>query len=344
MTRILVVQTAFLGDVVLTTPLLRELRRAHPEARISTLTTPLGAEALEGSPYVDDRLVFDKAAADRGLLGTWRVGRRLAAHGFDLAIVAHRSIRSGVLAKLSGARERIGFEGAPGAWAYTKRIPWRADRHAVHRYLSLSPRRDAQDADPRPELPVLEAAHEAALALLRDAGVGPDDAILAIAPGAAWRTKRWTQQGFADVARSARSLGMTPILLGSAREARLCEDIASGAAAGHVLAGRTPIPVLAALLARSRVLVSNDSGTGHVAAAVGTPVVTIFGPTVPAFGYTPYGTAHRIVEHAGLDCRPCHAHGPDACPLGHHRCMTDLPVAKVLEQIAPRVDQALRAL
>jgi heptosyltransferase-2 len=327
--RILVVQTAFLGDVVLTTPLLRELRRAHPDARISILTTPLGAEALEGSPFVDERLAFDKGGSDRGLLGTLRVGRRTK--DFDLAIVAHRSVRSGVLARLSGARTRVGFAKAPGAFAYTRSVPWVAASHAVRRYLALAaPAGGDPDADPRPELPVLATAREAAETLLREAGIGASESILAIAPGSAWRTKRWTVGGYADLVRETRSLGLIAILLGSPEEEALCRTIAEHAGAGHVLAGRTPIPVLSALLARSRCLVSNDTGTGHVAAAVGTPVVTIFGPTVPAFGYAPYGRDHRIVEHADLSCRPCHAHGPDACPLGHHRCMTEIDARSVL--------------
>jgi heptosyltransferase-2 len=101
-----------------------------------------------------------------------------------------------------------------------------------------------------------------------------------------------------------------------------------------VLAGRTGIPELTALLARSRALLVNDSGPGHVASAVGTPVVAVFGPTVPAFGYTPYGAANRVVEHPDLECRPCDRHGPQVCPLGHHRCMRDLPPERVIAALA----------
>jgi heptosyltransferase-2 len=336
MNRILVIQTAFLGDVVLVTPLLRELRRTHPRARLSVLTTPLGASALEGAPFVDERLVFDKNGADRGLGATWRVGRRLRAMGFDLAIAAHRSFRTGLLLRLSGAATRLGFEGAPGAWAYTGSVPWRGTDHAVHRYLGLAGPAggDPKTADARPELRLLESAKGSADTLLRNDGVAQTEPLLAIAPGSTWRTKRWGIEGYAEVTRRARLLGLTPVLVGSTEDKDVCEAIAVLAGSGHVLAGRTTVPELAAILARARLLVANDSGTGHVAAAVGTPVVTIFGPTVPAFGYAPYGRDHRIVEHPDLPCRPCHAHGPDVCPLGHHRCMVEIGPDAVLRAIA----------
>jgi heptosyltransferase-2 len=104
---------------------------------------------------------------------------------------------------------------------------------------------------------------------------------------------------------------------------------AAGALAAN-LAGRCRIPDLAAVLARSRALVSNDSGAGHVASAVGTPVISIFGPTVTSFGYTPFGDANRIVEHPGLACRPCDRHGPQVCPLDHFRCMREIGADRVL--------------
>jgi heptosyltransferase-2 len=99
------------------------------------------------------------------------------------------------------------------------------------------------------------------------------------------------------------------------------------------LAGRTRPPELTALLARSRAIVTNDSGPGHVASAVGTPVVAVFGPTLPAFGYTPWGARNRIVEHHALACRPCSSHGPQVCPLGHHRCMREIAPADVLRAL-----------
>ena len=331
--RILVVQTAFLGDVVLTTPLLRELKVAHPAAALTVATTPLGRSVLEGHPHLDAIVTFDKKGKDRGVRGLARIASALRSGRFDLAIAAQRSFRTGLLLRASGAPIRIGFAGAAGRWAYTATVAWDASRHAVHRYLALAGKAggDPERADPRPALAVADAAREQVRSMLREAGIGDDDRILALAPGSVWGTKRWTPEGFAAVAVRARDLGRVPVLVGSPDEAPLCREVARLAGGDVcVLAGSISVPQLVALLARADALVSNDSGPGHVASAVGTPVVAVFGPTVPAFGYTPWGEANRIVERGDLSCRPCDSHGPQVCPLGHHRCMREIPPEQVL--------------
>ena len=334
MTRLVVVQTAFLGDVVLTTPLLRELRRANPGARISVVATPVGAEALRGHPAVDEIHVLDKKGRDRGPLALFRIAGKV--RGAGAAVAAQRSFRTGLLLRLAGARRRVGFEGAAGAWAYTDEVPWKATEHAVRRYLELAGPLggDPDVADPRPELAVLDGSRDRVAGLLEAERIPREARVVAVAPGSIWGTKRWLPEGFAEVIRGAAGRGTTPILVGSAGERALCEEI--GGAAGvrpAILAGRLPIPELAALLERAEALVTNDSGSGHVASAVGTPVVSIFGPTVPAFGYSPFGKENRIVERAGLECRPCHHHGPERCPLGHFRCMREIEAKDVLEAL-----------
>lgn len=332
MSRLLVVQTAFLGDIVLTTPLLRELKRAHPGSTTTLVTTPLGSALLSGHPAVDEIVVHDKRKKDKGVGGVLRAVRALRAKRFDIAVAAQRSARTGLLVRGSGAPLRIGFEKAAGAWAYTDRVPWRAEDHAVRRYLALAgPAGGDPDADPTPTLPVRPEARAKVDALLRDQGVSETESLLAVAPGSIWGTKRWTPEGFAAVLRQAPSLGLRAVLTGSPDEEALCREVADLAGGSvPVLAGTTGLPELVALIARAKVLVCGDSGPGHVASAVGTPVVAIFGPTVPAFGYTPWGDGNVIVERAGLECRPCDAHGPQVCPLGHHRCMTEIGAADVV--------------
>jgi len=323
---VLVIQTAFLGDVVLTTPLLRALKAARPEERLTVLTAPVGRQVLEGLAFVDQVLTFDKRAPARLWAATARLSFRLRQERFSMIIAAQRSLRSGVLARATGASARIGFVGAAGAWAYTARIDWNPREHAVHRYLALGAAAglDPECADPNPEVAVSNSARRSAAALLATHGVEEHEGLLAIAPGSIWGTKRWTPEGFARVAACAPARGLRAVLLGSADEHALCLQVAGASAGAVVLAGQTTIPEMAAVLARARVLVANDSGTGHVAAAVGIPVLTVFGPTVPEFGYAPYGSRNRIVQHEALDCRPCHRHGPAVCPLGHHRCMREI--------------------
>ena len=183
-------------------------------------------------------------------------------------------------------------------------------------------------------LAISPAAHRRMRKLLRAQGIPPGREILCLAPGSVWATKRWVPEGFAAVIDASRSLGLTPVLIGSPGERELCEQVnATTAEPAPVLAGKTGIRELIALLARSRVLVGNDSGPAHVASAVGTPVVSIFGSTAPAMGYAAFGSRARVVEHPSLACRPCGRHGAHDCPLGHFRCMTEVRPSAVIERL-----------
>jgi heptosyltransferase-2 len=347
--RVIVVQTAFLGDMVLTTPLLREIKRSHPGVPVSVVAAPSGARVLAGHPFVDRVMTYDKRGADRGLIGLWRQARFLRSVEPDIVIAAQKSSRTGLLGLLSGAKRRIGFAGAPGAWAYTDRVLWTESIHAVYRYVALAGPAggDPSRADPHPLLGVLPEAAAIVEADLVKAGHRPGERPVVLSPGSMWGTKRWFPEGFAAVARAVREWGEPVVVAGSPDERDLCEGIARLAGGGiPVLAGNGGIPGLTALLARSRALVANDSRPGHVASAVRTPVVSIFGPTVPAFGYAPFGESNRIVEIAGLECRPCDRHGPQVCPLGHHRCMKEIAPERVLfalsEILGRRVTPAVR--
>jgi heptosyltransferase-2 len=336
--RILVVQTAFLGDVVLTIPLLRELRRVRPSASLCLLTTATGRSVLNGLTYVDRWLVLDKRWDRDGCRSSRGVLRELMGTRFDAAVAAHRSVRTGLLLRLSGARLRVGFTGAPGAWAYNRRVVWDPDKHAVHRYLELANALGGEPgvADPRPRLRVDPAAAARVELMAREHGVNANGNLVCVAPGSVWPTKRWMPEGYARIVAGARRRGLVPVLVGSPDEEELCRRVAAMAPA-PVLAGETSIPELVALLARARIVVGNDSGAAHVASAVGTPVVSVFGSTVPGMGYAAFGPLTRVVERGGLDCRPCGRHGARSCPLGHFRCMTEVEA----EEVLARVDELL---
>ena len=330
--QLLVVQTAFLGDVVLTTPLLREIRRAIPSARVTVVVTPGGRRLLAGLPYVDRTLVLHKRWNARGWLSWGGLAARLFRERYDIAIAAQRSTRTGQMLWLSGAGVRVGFRGAAGAWSYDHAVEWDASRHAVRRWLDLAGPigGDPAAADPQPELSVDAAAEERVASLLRGAGIDDQTELLCVAPGSMRPTKRWSEEGFARLIELSASKGRATALVGTPDERELCQRIALRSGADPlVLAGRTGIEDFVALIERADAVVANDSAAGHVASAVGTPVLSIFGPTSPDAGFAPPGRANRVVQLDGLECRPCDARGPRACPLEHFRCMRELPAERV---------------
>jgi heptosyltransferase-2 len=317
---VLVIQTAFLGDVILTTPLIAALAREH--GPVDLVTTPAAAPLVESHPAVRNVIRYDKRGTDRGVAGFLRLARQLRQRGYRRAYLPHRSWRSGALARLAGIPERIGFADG-SALLYTSTVERPAAGHEVERLMAL--------ADPGEEPPVLIALDpEDRLEADRWLGAqGVEDGFIALAPGSIWGTKRWPYYG-----ELAARLSGPVVIVGGPEDRALGDSImaASGGRARNA-AGALSLRGSAALLARARVLVTNDSAPLHMATAAGVPIVAVFGPTLPSFGFGPRGPRDRIVEHDHLACRPCSAHGPQVCPLGHHRCMRELGVELVVAAI-----------
>lgn len=319
--RLLVVQSSFLGDVVLTTPLVSALRERLRPARLAVLVRPEAAPLLDGHPDVDAVLKDDKRGRDRGLGGLWRVARALRAGGFDVAVSPHRSLRSALLLALAGIPRRIGFASAHGARLYHVRVPRDRRLHDVERNLSLVEPFGGPAGPPRLYLPVRTTAVARAADLL-PAGGGP---VVGIAPGSVWATKRWTAAGFGHVARALADAGARVVVLGTGAERPLCEAVARASdGRATVLAGALDLPTLVAVIDRCALLVCNDSAPMHIACARGVPVVAVFCATTPALGYGPWGAGNVVVE-ADLACRPCAPHGGRACPRGTEDCSRLVP-------------------
>lgn len=342
--RVLVVQTAYLGDLVLTTPLIEAVRRGCPDATIHLVTTPGGAALIADDPRVSSVDSFDKRQTPSGILSLLRLAARVRSLAPDVAIAAQRSWRSGWIVRASGADRRIGFRGAAGAWAYTEQVGWDPARHQSERYLALASglASTARDATVRPSLDPPESAIRAAARRLRSAGLGGRRPWVGLAPGSARPTKRWPVGRFAELARTLASRGFDCCVVGSADERPLADAILHRAreAAPRSLVGEIPLGELPATLALARALVGNDSAPAHIAAAVGTPTVTLFGPTDPDHGYAPRGAHVRLVRAEGPDCRPCSPRGPRRCPRGDLACLAELPSSRVVDALDELVPYA----
>ncbi len=338
--RVLIFQTAFLGDVVLTLPLAQALERALPGCSVSFVVIPAAASVLEGHPAVHDVIVYDKKKSQRGLSAALRLSGTLRGREFDVALVPHRSLRSALIVAAARIPRRIGFDTSAGRVLLTDRVPYRRDAHEIDRNLSLLAPLGLKDPEGTivPVLHPLGRDREAVDALLRahTARVGGFDAahIAALAPGSVWNTKRWPEGKFLALARSLRNSGIHLVLVGGLEDRALCGRIADGLGGEPLNAAGELSPLQSAeLIRRCRVLVSNDSAPAHLAMGVGTPVVAIFGATVPAFGFAPRGPLDRVIETAGLSCRPCSIHGGERCPIETFDCMERISPDTVLDAV-----------
>ena len=360
--RILLIKPSAVGDVVHTLPVLEKLRRRYPQARIDWLLTPENAQIVRGHPALSNILLFarrDFAQNGRRLGAVASVLRLIgeirAAH-YDVAIDLHGQLRSALFAVASEAPVRIGFDrpirrsasifqgrqlkniprrgwaGArEGAWlAYTHRIPIPTlEVHAVDRYLWLGNLLGFDNDPPVFNLPAIPEA-EARISSHLAAHASPGRPLAILVPGTMWETKHWTPEGFAGVARRLAETGFAPIFIGTKSERALNASIRAQAPGSTDFTGQTSLADVVALIRRAALVVTNDSGATHIAAALGKPAITIFGPTNPV-QVGPYGQPGSVVR-LNLPCSPCNYRRLSQCPFGH-ACMRDLTVEMVMERI-----------
>ena len=338
--KVLIIQTAFVGDVVLSTPLFQAARTRLGAGRIGAVVRPETADLLRNNRNVDDIVLYDKKGRQKGPVELLRLARRLREASYDAALIPHRSFRSALLGYLAGVPIRVGFDRSAGRRLMTDRVPFPA-AHEVERNLFLLAPWSVDTAGFRPALYPDDADREAGDLLMRESGIQATDRILGISAGSVWATKRWPPERFAAlIRRIADEYDYRIVLFGGEDDRPLCSDIAQASGTDPLnAAGHLSLLQSAALAARCTAFVSNDTGMGHVAAAMGTPVIVIFGPTVPAFGFTPHGEGHRVVERA-LACRPCSSHGGDRCPIGTHDCMRSITVDQVMNTVSVRLGES----
>jgi len=320
--RILVFQTAYLGDLVLATPLVRSLKASFPGAEIFLVVRKGYERLLDNSPCVFRVLPFDKRSVVR-------FGRFLAGFGFELAVSPHRSHRTSMTLWLSRTPRRIGFDTAGFSFLYTDRVPYKMEKgvHEVDRNLSLLKPLEEDFPIVYLEEPKLWVPDPEVRAVLEKFCVKRP--YIAIAPGSVWETKAWLPEYFARVALHFLKAGFTVVLVGSKRDVSRCNTVEAGAGSVVNLCGLTDLREFLSLIKGASLVVSNDSSPVHIATALGVPVVEIYGSTVPAFGFFPYKNG-VWVEVNGLYCRPCGVHGRRKCPEGHLRCMVELKPEAVI--------------
>jgi len=332
--KILIIQTAFIGDVILTTPLIRETKRTFPKADIDVLVTPQTRNVLENNPYLHSIFVFDKKSKKiRAFVKTaWLIRE----NRYDFCFAAHRSMTTAWLMIFGGVKNRIGFTGKSAARLMSRQVTFRQEVRQIERYLDLLRVFKAGDLDSHTELFFNDIILQRTRQLISP--LPSQKPILAVAPGSVRMTKRWPEERVVQLIRQLADSDISIILIGSPGEKALCDRIEKKSSDAQILnlAGVTSLLEAAAVIKSCDLLVCNDSGTMHMANAVQTDVFAFFGPTVAWLGFSPFRAGDKIFQ-VDLDCRPCSTHGGEACPRGHFRCMLDISVDKVLDSIVQKL-------
>lgn len=340
--KILVFHTAFLGDVILNLPMVQILKREYPNAEIDVAAIPNAAQVLQNHPAIHRVIEYDKRGSQKGIAGMVRLIGMLRQNRYDLAIVSHRSMRSALIVAAAGIPRRVCFSKSAGRWFFTDVVTYRPSLHEVERNISLL--RPLNIIPQKKELPSVYLSDEDIVAVdlaMQRHGIDSSQRFIGIAPGSAWATKRWPPEHFAVLVKKIAERNWLPLLIGGAGDRELCASIVQMSQTKSVrnLAGELTVLQSAELLRRCAMMISNDSAPVHLAVAVRTPVIAIFGPTVPAFGFGPYGDSDRVVQIEGLQCRPCSIHGGDVCPIGTFECMRELTAEVIMANIDQIVQQ-----
>ena len=333
---VLVLQTSFLGDMVLTLPLIAEIRRRFPVKKLSLMCTPLGKELLQDHPAIDEIIVDDKKKQHRGWRGLHSQAAALLQQHFTIALTPHKSARTAYLLYRARIPQRIGFRQSKGWFLFNHRAERDPSRHDVERNLSVLEPLGVRVEDcvreielvPPPEIDKQVGQK------LHDLGVVDDKPAIGVNPGSVWPTKRWWIEGFAEFIRLANTnLDYQVLLFGGPEDEEVVERLFQRCGRAAVnLTGQFSLRELPAAIGRCQVFVTNDSGPMHIAVARKVPTVAIFCATTRELGFYPY-SADAIVVEKHLPCRPCTSHGGRRCPLAHENCIRQIRPQTVLTAV-----------
>ena len=331
--RTLFIRLGSLGDVVLTTPAVEAMKKAYPEGEIDYLVKKEYADLLSDNPHIREVIPFDNRGTHKGAGGLFKMVASLKERNYSHVIDLHSNLRSRLISTLMGHAKTVRYK----KQAFKRRLLLKGlkfkTKHVVDTYLDALGGIGIHGERPLPKIYLTSGEIESAGRFLKEKGIGKGDKLIGLNPGAKWPTKQWPGEKYIELGQKlAATKGCRLILFGGKEESNSARWIAKeiGPAALSV-AGETNLKESAALMAGCDLFISNDSGPMHMAAAVGVPVVAIFGPTVQAFGFSPLGQS--VVVEADISCRPCSLHGSRNCPKGHFECMNTIDIERVIEEI-----------
>jgi heptosyltransferase-2 len=317
--RILVIQTAFLGDVILASPVWENLHAAYPHAQIDVVVKKGNESLLTAHPFLHQVFIFNKSHKVKNL---WNLGKTLRSHQYDLVINLQRFASSGILTLLARGKETRGFEKNPLSLCFTKRFKhdMKPNWHEVDRNLRLisdlvtAPIRRPQLYPRKEDLNSIQIYQEVPYYCL--------------APTSVWFTKQAPQEIWLELIDKLSQTKDQIFLLGAPSDRAYLDEIVNKTGSSLVinLAGKLSLLQSAALMAGAKHNYVNDSGPLHLASASNAPVSAFFCSTVPEFGFGPLSENAAIIEVKNLACRPCGLHGHKACPKGHFKCGKDLKI------------------
>ncbi len=324
MKRILIVNVNWLGDTLFVTPFIRAVRESNPASHIAVLTHPRCQEVLTGNPHINEIILHD----EKHLLAKFSLISQLKDRKFDTAFILRKSLSRTMLLFLSKIPTRIGYDNKRSGFLLSKRVPVpEKSLHKVEYFLGLAKAAGIDSKNKNYEFFVSEQDKERADVILGREKIKTNEDFVVINPGGNWDLKRWPAENFTEFGDEIFTrLGTKVVLTGAEKDISLCEHISDAMKnKPALLCGKTDLKTLGAVFERAKWVISNDSGPMHIAVAVKTPVIALFGPTSPEVT-GPYGDSRYKILHKSVDCEiPCYN-----LSCKDNRCMVSISVEDVL--------------
>jgi heptosyltransferase-2 len=333
--RILLIRTDRIGDVVLSTPVIKAVRDAYPSAYIAFMVRPYARDIVEGNPHLDEVIIYDKDGAHRSFFATFLFGLELRKKRFDTAIILHPTNRTHIIAFLAGIPTRIGLD-RKMPLLLTKRIKdkkFLGEKHELDYTLDILRHIGIAAKDRVPYMPIKDASEDSIGKKLAAAGYNGSGPLMAVHPGASCPSKRWPAARFAQlIDRLKERYKFEAVIIAGPGDAKEVAELKKGLKSEVIdLSGKTSVGELAPLFRRCKIFISNDSGPVHIASAVGTPCVVIFGRKQPGLSPKRWGPTGKrdVVLHKDAGCKVCLAHN---CENGF-KCLKMISVDDVFDAV-----------
>jgi len=326
--KILVIQTAFPGDAILTLPLIQELKKKKPEYLIDVLCIPSTLEIFAASPYVNSAIPFDKKGKQKSIVAFIRFIKQLRSNKYEIVYSPHRSLRSAIIALNLSAKETYGFENSSLKFAFKKTVKYDPTAHEVKRNLEFIG--DNYGADKWKIIPEIIVSAESKNKVQHFFSENKIDKFITIAPGSVWETKKYPSEYFKQIVEHFTNLKYQIILIGGTEDKILCEALKKENV--YITAGDFSFVETIELLKNALLLICNDSAPTHLGMCADIPVLTIYCSTVPQFGFYPYNKKSDYISFDDLICKPCGIHGFSKCPIDTFDCAKLLVPNLVIEK------------
>jgi heptosyltransferase-2 len=329
--KILVIQTAFPGDAILTLPLIQELKKKSPDYLIDVLCIPSTAEIFAASPHVNVIISFDKKGKQKSIFSFIKFLKELKLNKYEIVYSPHRSLRSAIIAMNLSAKETYGFENSSLKFAFKHAVKYDPSVHEVKRNLEFVG--DDYSIDKWRIIPETTVTTESKKKVQKFLSENKIEKFIVVAPGSVWETKRYPVEYYKLIIEHFEAVKYQIVLVGGAEDKILCETLKSAEKENvYITAGDFSFVETIELLKSASLLICNDSAPTHLGMCADIPVLTIYCSTVPQFGFYPYNTKSDYISYDHLSCKPCGIHGYNSCPTGTFDCAKLLVPELVIEK------------